>query len=112
MTDDFIYLIGKSETGATDRFLQPITETTRTGVLAASVPVSRSEFYNAGQNGIRPDYEFIISPAEYHGETEVEITDERGETVHLHVYRTYERSADELEIYCEQSAGLNRRAET
>lgn len=107
MIDIVLKLIGQTETG-TDQFLQPITTKTETEVIAASVPVSRSEFYQAGQLGINPEFEFIINPAEYSGEKEAELT-ENGTTRRLRIYRTYERNADEMELYCTDAAGLNPR---
>lgn len=102
MTDTMIYLIGQTE-GETDEFAQPIITETKTGVLATSVPVSRSEFYNAGQMGIRPEYEFIINPAEYSGEKIVELDS----GTRLNIYRVYESSPDQLEVYCRLASGLN-----
>lgn len=105
MTDCEIVLISKTVTG-TDALAQPVTTETRTSVLATEVPVSRSEFFAAGQIGIKPEYEFIVHPADYSGQTEIEITKD-GNTVRLKVYRTYESRPDELELYCEQAVGLN-----
>lgn len=102
MTDFYIYLIGITETGD-DIFAQPTTTETRTGVIATAVPISRSEFYSAGQIGIRPDYEFDINPAEYNGEKIVELED----GTRLDVYRVYEASTEKLEIYCRLASGLN-----
>lgn len=106
MVDTTIYLIGQVETGETDEYLQPVKTETRAAVLAAAVPVSRSEYYGAGQLGFWPDYEFIVNPAEYHGEQIAEVTNERGDIERVRIYRTYLSSADELEIYCSASAGL------
>lgn len=109
MIDTLISLIGNVPDGTTDEFAQPVTSETKTEVLAVSVPVSRSEYYNAGQLGIKPEYLFVIHPAEYHGEQEIEIC---GPVPHrARVYRVYERNADELELYCQASAGLNERPE-
>lgn len=112
MVDDYITLIRKVETGETDAFLQPIKSETSTAVLAAAVPVSQSEFYRAGELGIKPEFEFVINPAEYNGETIAEVTDGTGSTIRVRIYRTYLRSADELEIYCSHAAGLNERSDS
>lgn len=104
--DTEIKLISTTGTGETDAFLQPITSETATPVLASAVPVPRSEFYGAGQLGFRPDYEFTINPAEYHGETIAEVTTETGTTERVRIYRTFLNSADELELYCSTGAGL------
>jgi len=110
MTDTEIKLISYSIDG-TDDLAQPIRTRHETSILAVEVPVSRSEFSAAGQAGILPMYEFLINPAEYHGEEEVEIC-RFGETVCLRVYRTYEQSPDVLELYCQRAIGLNGRAST
>lgn len=110
MVDVLIVLI-KQIAGELDEFNQPTVTETRTDVFAASVPVSRSEYYRAGEKGIRPEFEFEINPAEYHGETIVEYTDETGKTSRLRIYRTYEAGPDKLELYCSAAAGLNERAQ-
>lgn len=110
MVDVVIYLIGETP-GALDQFLQPTVTETRRDVLATSVPVSRSEYYRAGEKGIRPEFEFEINPAEYHGETIVEYTDETGKTTRLRIYRTYEAGPDTLELYCSRAAGINERTQ-
>lgn len=104
MTDTEIILIGRTITG-TDKFGQPIYETTRTSVLATDVPVYRNEFYSAAQVGIEVEKEFIVNPAEYNGQTIVEIYGGRK----LKISRTYLRSEDELEIYCGSAPGINER---
>ena len=109
MTDTEIKLISYISDGTTDDYAQPIRTRHETLVLATEVPVSRSEFSTAGQAGILPSFEFLINPAEYHGEEEVEI-ERFGETVCLRVYRVYEAEADILELYCQRAAGLNGRA--
>lgn len=107
MTDVSLYLIGTTS-GQMDEFLQPIETETRTAIIGIAVPVSRAEFYAAGELGIRPDFEFVIHPAEYSGQTVVEVVDlETGKTERCRVYRTYRRTPDELELYCSRSAGLN-----
>lgn len=107
MTDTEIKLIRYEETGKDD-LAQPIRSRIKTPVLAQDIPVSRMDFYSGGQAGIQPEYEFVIHPAEYHGEEEVEIVSQSGKVTCLQVVRTYERSADELEIYCQRETGLNQ----
>lgn len=106
MIDSYIYLVKRSASGQTDEFAQPIETITETAVLATAVPVSRSEYYSAGQLGIMPEFEFVINPAEYSGESEIRIV-HNGVDMYLRVYRVYRRSADEIELYCARSAGMN-----
>lgn len=85
---------GKDEYGMTD-----YTETTR-NVFVNVRSISSQEFYEAGQSGIQPQYEFIMFAPDYDGELTVEYRGRR-----YHVYRTYIRNTDELELYCEERAG-------
>lgn len=107
--DTTIVLIKYGQEVELDDFLQPIEgEGTRTEVAATSVPVSRSEFYAAGELGFRPDFMFEINPAEYSGEEVAEVFDlETGKTENCRIYRTYRSDPDTLELYCSRAAGLN-----
>lgn len=87
-----------------DRLNQPIYTTTSKTVLAQRVPVSQGEFFSAGQIGISADFEFVISQFDYDGETMVTYNGQN-----LRVYRRYERNDNEIELYCEIAAGLNKR---
>lgn len=113
MTDAVLTLISFTGSAEHDEFLQPIEETeNRTEVLATSVPVSRSEFYSAGQLGILPDFEFEMNPAEYSGQKFAEVFDmETGITERCRIYRTYQRTPDVLEVYCQRAAGLDEQPE-
>ena len=97
------------ESTDTDEMARPIKTRIETPILAIDVPVSRSDFYSAGTKGILPEFEFLINPAEYNGEEEVEIEDRNGNPICLKIYRTYDRNPDQLEIYCHRANGLNRR---
>lgn len=101
MTDNICILISKKVIGKNSR-MQAVYEESRTEVLCTSVPVSRSEFFSAGQIGINPEVELIINPIEYSGQKYVEYEGKR-----LSIYRVYERNENELELYCQSAAGLN-----
>ena len=101
MTDDSVTLIARTMSGKDSR-AKPIYTETRFEILAVSEPVSRSEFFSAGQIGIDPQFLLVINPAEYHGEKIVEYHGKR-----MSIYRTYERSENELEIYLQKAEGLN-----
>lgn len=60
----------------------------RREVFAQVESVGRSEFFAAGQNGIRPDYRFRVFASEWHGERECEYNGER-----YAIYRTYQPDA-------------------
>mgnify|MGYP003331103423 CR=1 FL=1 len=101
MTDEICTLIAKTAIGKNSR-MQVIYEEKRTEVLCTSVPISRAEFFSAGQIGITPDYELIINPIEYDGQKVVEYKGKR-----LEIYRIYERNENELEIYAHWVPGLS-----
>ncbi len=64
--------------------------------------VTRAEFFEAGRNGLRPEYRFTIFFAEYSGERTVIYNG-----VAYSVYRTYHARTDVLELYVEKKAGKN-----
>lgn len=64
--------------------------------------VSRAEFFEAGRNGLNPEYEFTMFAGDYNGEKVVEY---KGET--YAVYRTYYGRTDTLELYVERKGGTN-----
>ena len=101
MTDDIITFIARAITGKDDRARPIYTETSST-VLCTAEPVSRSEYYSAGQIGIDPEALVIVNPAVYNGE---KLADYHGRR--MSVYRKYERSENELEIYLQLVIGQN-----
>lgn len=105
MADCSLTLI-RYESDGTDELAQPIRREVRKEVIAIESPISRTEFYSAGQIGIRPDFLFTINPCEYFGEEVAEFVDQYGKTNRLSIYRTYERTPDELELYCQFATGL------
>lgn len=101
MTDDSIKLIARELTGKDSR-MKPIYSEKSSEVLCISEPISRSEYFSAGQIGIDPESMVVVNPAEYSGEKIVEYHGKR-----MSIYRTYERSENELELYLQMSLGLN-----
>ena len=78
------------------------TTTTRE-VFAKVSSVSRSEFFAAGQAGFRPEYRFVVFPAEYRGENLC-----RYEGNLYAIYRTYQApGSDELELYAQRETGVS-----
>lgn len=63
--------------------------------------VSGAEFNAAQQNGIRPQYKFIIRSREYSGEKIVEYEGQR-----YAIYRTYQSGMDDIELYVEEREGI------
>ena len=76
-------------------------ETKRT-VFCNVKSVTRAEFFDAGRNGLNPQFVFTMFYADYQNEPMVEYN---GET--YAVYRTYLRRDDTLEVYVERKGGTN-----
>ena len=68
--------------------------------------VSRSEWFEAGRNGIKPQYVFTIFRDEYDGELTLEY---KGKA--YSIYRTYERKDDKIELYAEARGGVDNTGE-
>ena len=64
--------------------------------------VSRREFYEAGRNGLNPEYMFTVFAGDYNGERVVEYNGAR-----YAVYRTYRTRTDYIEIYAQREGGTN-----
>ncbi|MBQ1810307.1 MAG: phage head closure protein [Erysipelotrichaceae bacterium] len=64
--------------------------------------VTRSEFFEAGRNGLNPEFRFTIFFGDYADEREVRY---KGKT--YAVYRTYHARTDTLELYVERKGGTN-----
>lgn len=71
-------------------------------VYAKVESVSASEFFAGGQNGLKPEYRFIVNAWEYAGEPELTYQG----TVYS-VYRVYRQSLDRAELYAERKAGVH-----
>lgn len=80
----------------------PIPEERRTDVFAFVFSVGQTEFFNAGQNGLKPAAVFAVRSTEYGGQGEIESNGER-----LTVYRTYERVDGRTELYTSRRKGAN-----
>ena len=62
--------------------------------------VSQTEFYNAGQQGFKPEARYDVYQTEYGGQDEIEVGEER-----LTIYRTYEREDGRVELYATKRKG-------
>ncbi len=89
-----------------DELGQQMPVQTETVVCCIRCPVSRQEFYLAGQNDIRVSEILIIHPYEYSGENEVVFQGKR-----LRVVKTYEVSMEELELTCSELLGNRKECE-
>lgn len=78
--------------------MSEMTETTRE-VYVNVKSISSSEFFQANQTGLQPQYQFTLFAPDYDEETVVEYRGER-----YKVYRTYHRKNDLMELYVEKVA--------
>lgn len=62
--------------------------------------VRQSEFYQAAQQGMKPDFVLEMSAFDYNEETLVELNGRK-----YTVYRTYERDDEQIELYCTVKSG-------
>ena len=74
----------------------------RRTVMARVESVTRSEFFDAGRNGLNPEYKFTMFQYDYQGEKIVEYNGRQ-----YTVYRTYMGRSDTIELYVEQRGETN-----
>ena len=74
----------------------------RRTVMARVESVTRSEFFDAGRNGLNPEYKFTMFLYDYEDEKIVEYNGKQ-----YSVYRTYMGRDDTLELYVEQRGETN-----
>lgn len=75
---------------------------TKTDVFCQVNSVTRAEFFDAGRNGLNPEYQFTVFYADYNGEKIIEYKGQR-----YGIYRTYHARTDVLELYAERKGGNN-----
>lgn len=100
MFKDVIELVGYAVT--LDELMQEVKTPIKKQVFANKRSVSQTEFFNGGQGGMRPQYQFEIRLSEYGDESELIFN---GKT--YSIYRTYEKG-ENIELYCEIRVGDNR----
>ncbi len=71
-------------------------------VYADKKPITQTEFFAAGQNGIRPTAMFLVRTKEYNGQKKIKCED----TIYS-IYRVYDRPDGVTELYCEVRIGGN-----
>ena len=99
MRDVIAYLIGKTITK--NEYKQEVETDTRAEIMALYESVSQSEFYKAGEAGLRPEFRLTTAIIDYNGEKEVELDGKR-----YGIYRTFEVDKDYIELYCERKGGV------
>lgn len=78
------------------------TRTPRT-VFCKVDSVTRSEFFEAGRQGLNPEYRITMFFGDYNGETVVGYNGKM-----YSVYRTYQAKTDIIELYVERQGGTNK----
>ena len=97
---DVINLISQTRTQDELGRWRPVTSSREVFVQVDSI--SQSEFYDAGRNGLNPEYRFRMFNGDYEGE---ELCEYNGQT--YAIYRTYLRRDDTIELYVERKGGSN-----
>ena len=105
--DDVLVLI-KNTGYTTDAEGNQIPAETRRTVFCQVSSVGRSEFYQAAQADMHPEYIFTISNfRDYQGEKHAEYTDWLGTKHVLYITRAYRiPDEDAVELTCEERTGL------
>lgn len=75
---------------------------TRRDVFCQVNSVTRSEFFEAGRNGLNPEFMFSMFAGDYEGER---VCEYRGQK--YSIYRTYLGRNDVIELYAERKGGTN-----
>lgn len=90
-----------TENGFTrDKIGNKITIYAKNALLASELPITRNEYYTAGQNNIELARAIIVHPFEYDGQKLIEI-----DNTTYSVTRTYKRNNEEIELYLTQRVG-------
>lgn len=91
-----ISLVTKAYT--TDSIGQRVETRSTTDVFALVESASQSEFFNGGQNGIRPEYKFTVLIQEYSGQ---DLLTYNG--TDYSIYRTYRRNDGRIELHTQRA---------
>ena len=86
---------------------QQIETPTYRKVYASSKSVPQSEFFAAGQSDIKPSACFIVRTGEYREERKLRYPTGDSGKIYT-IYRTYNRTNEMTELYCEQRVGDNQ----
>ena len=97
--DDVLKLI--TQTKQQDEFGVWRSTETDVQVYVQVESISMTEFYQAGRNGLNPQFRFKLFHGDYEGQTICEFKGLR-----YSIYRTY-RSGDMIELYVERKGGTN-----
>lgn len=96
--NDSAYLV--TESYAQDDYGVLRKTTVRHQVYVNVSSVTSQEWFEGGRNGLNPQLRFTLFQFDYTGEHIIEYSGKQ-----YTIYRTYARSKDELELYCEFRKG-------
>lgn len=96
------YLRDENGTVIRDESGQPISIGSEREVFAQVDSITRSEFFDAGRNGLNPEFKMTMFFYDYHGERIVKYNG-----LVYAVYRTYHGRNDTIELYVERKGGTN-----
>lgn len=97
---DVITLIANTKTQ--DDYGRWIKTETKEDVFVQVDSINQAEFYEAGRNGLNPEFRFRMFAGDYSGQMECEYNGLR-----YAIYRNYLRRNDVLELYVERKGGTN-----
>lgn len=89
---------------AADSIGQMVPTQTRRLVYGRIGSITRAEWSAAGELGIKPEFTLTMFGPDYKGEKTVQMV-VNGETQTFGVYRTYQSTNDDLELYLEWKVG-------
>lgn len=89
-----------SETYAPDSIGQMIATEVPSDVFCNVASVSQTEWFQGGQNGLKPEYKVTMFAPDYNDQKLVEFNG-----VRYGIYRTYLRNDELLELYLERKTG-------
>lgn len=89
-------------TYTTNKYGVPEATNESVEVFCEKQSVTRSEFFNAGRNGLTPEFVFTIFKGDYQGETTLKY-----DGLTYSIYRTYETDSDYIELYVARKGGTN-----
>lgn len=89
-----------TKTYSIDSIGQRVETQSTKDVFAMIEFVSQSEFYQAGQSGLKPDFKMTVRLMEYGGEESLKY-----KNVEYSIYRTYRRTDGRIELYVVKKVG-------
>ena len=100
MYNQLITLI--SESYSKDGRGQHIPIENKSEVFCSIGSISKSEWFDAGRNGLKPEFKVTLPMYNYNDELIAEI-----DGIRYSVYRTYKGLNDIIELYLEKKAGVH-----